>query len=83
MQSPASRTVAIVLAVAVAAVVAYLVLTMPDHRTTSQRIGDAFEELPQGVDRAARQLEDRTPAEKMGDTVKDNIEDRKDPIKPE
>lgn len=53
------------------AVAAYGILTMPDQRSTGQKVGDAVDALPQGVDKAARQLEDRTPGEKLGDAVKD------------
>lgn len=53
------------------AVIAWSVLTVPDQRSAGQKIGDAVDALPQGVDKAARQLEDRTPGEKIGDAVKD------------
>ncbi len=64
--------------VVILAIMAYGVLTMPDNRTGAQRIGDAVAELPNGVDKAARQLEDRTPGEKVGDAVKDVGQDIKD-----
>jgi len=59
--------------VVIAAVIflAYGVLTMPDQRSTPDKIGDAVHELPNGVDKAGRQLEDRTPGQKIGDAVKD------------
>jgi short subunit fatty acids transporter len=60
-----------ILIVVILVVLAYGVLTMPDRRTTTEKIGDAIHELPQGADKAARQLEDRTPGQKMGDAVKD------------
>lgn len=63
--------------VIILAIMAYGVLTMPDNRTGAQRMGDAISELPNGVDKAARQLEDRTPGEKLGDAVKDAGEDIK------
>ena len=59
-------------------VMAYGVLTMPDNRTGAQKLGDAIGELPNGVDQAARQLEDRTPGEKIGDAVQDAGESIKD-----
>lgn len=55
----------------VVAVALYGVLTMPDRRNGAEKLGDAIHELPKGVDKAARQLEDRTPGEKLGDAVKD------------
>lgn len=57
--------------VIVLAIMAYGVLTMPDNRTTGERLSDAAKELPNGVDNAAHELEDRTPGEKAGDAVKD------------
>lgn len=61
----------------VLAFVAYGVLTLPDKRTTGQRIGDAIDALPQGADKAAQQLEKRTPGEKLGDAIKDVGDDVK------
>lgn len=55
----------------IVAIAAWGVLTMPDQRTTGQKVGDAIDALPQGPTKAARQLEDRTPGEKLGDAVKD------------
>jgi hypothetical protein len=49
----------------------YYLLTRPDQRTGAQHIGDAIGELPNGVDKAARELKDRTPADKIHDAVKD------------
>lgn len=55
----------------VLAVISYDVLTTPDNRNGLQRLGDAVSELPNGADKAARELKDRTPIEKIGDEVKD------------
>jgi Sec-independent protein translocase protein TatA len=55
----------------VIAAVAYGVLTMPDKRNAMEKIGDAIHDLPKGADKAERQLEDRTPGQKLGDAVKD------------
>ncbi len=66
-----SKTLVFILVVAVIAVVGYGILTMPDNRTTSQRVGDAIHDLDKGPTQAARQLEDRTPGQKLGDAVKD------------
>lgn len=49
----------------------YFVLNAPDQRTTGEKIGDAVDQLPNGVDKAARELEDRSPGEKLGDAIKD------------
>lgn len=61
----------IVVAVIIIGLLAYGALTMKDQRTGTERLGDAIHELPQGLDKAERQLEDRTPGEKLGDAVKD------------
>ena len=63
--------------VVVVAIVALYVLNAPDRRNAGEKIGDAINELPNGVDKAARQLEDRTPGEKLGDAVKDVGDDIK------
>lgn len=58
--------------VAILVVVAgYVVLTKPDQRNGFEKVGDAVSELPNGVDNAARELEDRTPGERIVDDVKD------------
>ena len=63
--------------VLVLAVLAYGFLTMPDRRSGTQKLGDAIHDLDKGPDKAARQLENRTPGEKLGDTVKDTGDDIK------
>lgn len=62
----------IIVVIAILVVVGYGVLTMRDQRSTTEKIGDAIHDLPQGTDKAERQLEDRTPGQKLGDTIKDN-----------
>lgn len=57
------------LAIAIAAG-GYYILNAPDQRSSGEKIGDAINELP-NVDKAARELEDRTPGEKLEDAVKD------------
>lgn len=54
------------IAVIVIAVIAFLTLA-PDNRTTGERTVDAIESLPQGVDEAAGQFEDKSPLEKAAD----------------
>jgi hypothetical protein len=63
--------------VAVVSLVGYSVMNAPDRRSAGDKIGDAINELPSGVDKAARQLEDRTPADKLGDAAKDAGDDLK------
>ena len=71
------RNLLTIAACAVILVVAYAVLYAPDRRTGSQKLSDAMHELPQGVDKAARQLEDRTPADKLKDAANDAGNDLK------
>ena len=70
------RGLVLALAAVVVVLVGYLFLTMPDHRNGTERVGDAIHDLPQGVDKASRQLEDRSPGQKLGDAIKDNTQPR-------
>ncbi|MFZ4762792.1 MAG: hypothetical protein ACOYK8_08265 [Alphaproteobacteria bacterium] len=63
--------VAIAAIFVVIAVIGYNVLNAQDKRSTGEKISDAVNELPNGVDKAARQLEERTPANKLEDAIKD------------
>ncbi len=77
-QTTSNGRMALGIIVAIVAVaLVYAFLTMPDRRTGTEKLGDAIHELPQGVDKAARQLEDRTPGQKIGDAVKDTGDDIK------
>lgn len=76
--NPQSKTLLTIVIVLVLGIVAWGILTMPDQRTTGQKIGDAVDTLPQGADKAVRQLKDRTPGEKLGDAVKDAGDDIKE-----
>ncbi len=62
----------IVAVIVIVAVLSYALLTMRDQRSAGEKIGDAIDALPQGADKAERQLEDRTPGQKLGDKIKDN-----------
>ena len=73
-----SRSVITIAAVLLLAFIGYIVLTLPDHRSFGDRVGDAFHTLPQGVDKASQQLEDRTPGQKLGDGIKDAGQKLKD-----
>lgn len=74
-QNNTAKTALVAVIVLIIAVLAYGVLTMPDERSGAERLGDAISELPNGVDNAAEQLEDRTPGEKLGDAVEDAGDD--------
>ena len=69
--------IAIVVVVVVAAM-AWGILTMPDRRTPGQHVSDAIDQLPNGLDKAGRELEPRTPGQRIGDTVKDAGQNIKD-----
>ncbi len=77
MNSSSGRNLLVALVLLVAAVLVWGLLIMPDQRSTGQKIGDAVDALPQGIDKAGRQLEDRTPGQKLGDAVKDTGDDIK------
>lgn len=66
--------IALVIAVGV---VGYSILNAPDKRDAGTKISDAIDELPNGVDKAARQLESRTPADKLEDAASDARENLK------
>lgn len=69
---PKTRKSVVIAVVAVAVVaLAYYVLTMPDRRTPTEKLGDAIHDMDKGMDKATRQLEDRTPGQKLGDSIKD------------
>jgi short subunit fatty acids transporter len=65
----------IIIVAVVVGVIGYTVMTAPDQRNAGEKISDAINELPNGVDKAARQLEDRTPADKLGDAAEDAGDD--------
>jgi hypothetical protein len=58
-------------------IIGYNVLNAPDRRDATTRISDAVDELPNGINKAARQLESRTPAEKIEDAAHDMGDDLK------
>jgi len=55
--------------IALVVIVAIFLLNLPDNRSGPERVGDAVEALPQGVDKAGDQLKDRNPVEKAGDAI--------------
>ena len=66
-----TKNILIIIAVIVVLGLGYVAFVMPDQRTTSDKIGDAIHELPNGVDKAAGELkDDRTPGQKIGDAVR-------------
>jgi len=69
--SPYKCPAVFVLTVIIATLFVYGLLTMRDTRSAAEKIGDAIHELPQGIDKSGRQLEDRTLGQKIGDDVQD------------
>lgn len=60
-----TKTIVIVLVVLVIAVLGILALSAPDNRTTGERLGDAVDNLDNGLPAAADQLEDQSAGERM------------------
>ena len=61
----------------IVAVIGYYVLNAPDNRDPAQKVGDALNELHNGPEKAVRQLESRTPGDKLQDAIKDQKTDVK------
>ncbi|MGE0251856.1 MAG: hypothetical protein AB7G80_01500 [Dongiaceae bacterium] len=70
-----NRALIAALVIVVIAILGYLFLTQPDRRTTGERVGDAVEQLSDGVGDAGRELQDRTPAERLRDNAEEMKED--------
>jgi hypothetical protein len=64
-----SKGIYILCGAALVVIVAVFLLNMPDRRSGTERVGDAVEALPNGVDKAGDQLKDRNPVEKAGDAL--------------
>lgn len=65
-QSSGNNTAIIIIAVLIIAALAVgAVFMMQDNRSGSERLGDAVEALPNGVDNAADKLGDQSPAENV------------------
>ncbi|MEZ0260688.1 MAG: hypothetical protein ACAH80_06740 [Alphaproteobacteria bacterium] len=71
MASQNAKTAALLVVAVIVAVVAYTAMTTRENRTLGEKIDSAVSKLDSGVDDAARELKDRTPAEKVRDEIKD------------
>jgi len=71
MNSKNTQIIIAVIVVALIGFVAYGAMNTPEQRSPGEKIGDAIDQLDNGVDNAARELEDRTPAERIKDEVND------------
>jgi hypothetical protein len=83
MNSPEMMKNLLILVVVIAVLgLAYSVMTGPDQRTASEKVGDAIHELPKGLDKATDELkDDRSPGQKLGDAVRrtgDRIKENSD-----
>ncbi len=67
-----NRSLGILVGIIILAIVGFLAYpyVMHDNRTTGERLGDAVDALPHGIDKAADQLGDRSPAERAGDALR-------------
>jgi hypothetical protein len=68
---PSVKSVMMIGAVLIIGIIGYYILTAPDKRSVADKISDAVHALPDGTDKAARQLENRTPGEKLNDAATD------------
>ena len=71
---PQGKFILVAALAVIIAIIGYDVLNAPDKRDAGEKFSDAVNELPNGVDKAARQLKDRTPGEKLSDAVSDENE---------
>jgi hypothetical protein len=71
------RALPVIVVLIVVMTIGYFALTRPDLRNTAQKVGDAIEVLPSVVDKAERQMDGRTPGEKLNDAAKDATDDIK------
>ena len=78
-----SSAVAGILAIVVVVIIAFIFFGAKDHRTGSEKVGDALTSLEKGhsASEAADQLKDRTPAEKAGDAASNAAHDVKEDFK--
>jgi type II secretory pathway pseudopilin PulG len=64
--SAGNKGLLVVMAVAIIAIAAVAaVYLMQDNRSSSERVGDAIEAVPDGLDKAANQLGDQPPAKNV------------------
>jgi hypothetical protein len=61
--------IAIVIVAIVVVLVASGQLTFKDNRSAADRAGDAIRALPDGADKAADQLGDRSTGQRIGDQI--------------
>ena len=57
----------------VVALLAYGVLTMKDNRDVSESVGQAVNELSDGVDKTVKEMKESAPVQKMDEEIKENM----------
>jgi len=71
MNAPNLRNFLVLVVVILILAAAYAAFIQTDHRTATEKVGDAIHELPQGVGKATDELgDDRTPGQKLGDDLR-------------
>ena len=65
------KTVYLVVIVALIAIVAIVGLNMQREETPGERIGNAVDEMGDGMEDAAEEMQNRSPMEKVGDSIED------------
>lgn len=65
MQKSGNNGLLLVITFAIIAVAVAAMYLMQDRRSSSERVGDAIEAVPQGLDKAANQLGDQPPAKNV------------------
>lgn len=67
-----------VVVVALLGVIVGAIMMNSRNDTPGERLGNAAEEVSDGVEDAAEELQDRSPAEKVGDAIEDTGDAIKD-----
>jgi len=71
------KTILIAVVIAALAIFGLAALTAPDERTVGEKVGDSVDTLSEGegLDDAAREFEDRTTMERMGDSIEETTDE--------
>ena len=72
----------LIASIIVLGIAGYYWMHAPDRRTSGEKVGDAVRSLQQGTDKAAQQLESRTPAQKLSDSASEAGSDVKKFVNP-
>jgi hypothetical protein len=72
-----TKSIIVIAVMLIVGIAGYYILNAPDQRDAGQKIGDAVNELHNGPVKAERQLENRTPGDKLEDAAKDEKQDVK------